>query len=480
MLIRNVLAALPGEKDFRKVDIAVSGGKIREIVEAEASAPDSGSAGGAAGEALDASGLMAFPGAIDPHVHFDEPGFTHREDFAHGTAEAARGGVTTVVDMPCTSLPPITDAAALENKLSIVGKKALVDFAFFGGFDGAISTEEFERTARELAPKVVGFKCYTISGMDSFRAVSQDQLALAIRLCAEAGRPLLLHAEDPGIIAKAQTRLAAVRCGKASSWKDYYASRPMEAEIKACSTAVAAAGGNAAFLHIVHAGTAEAAALVAATGATCETCAHYLAFDEEDFERLGPALKTAPPVKEPSQKALLWRLLAEGKISFLTSDHAGAPDSEKFTGDPLTAYGGIPGTGTLFPYLLSEGLFAKRLNLPRFLEASSGGAARRYGLDGAKGALAPGYDADIVLVDPEAVTTIDPARMFSKSHITPFAGMRFAGRIAGTFVRGSCVFGSTRLLRKEAPGRITEAKPPEDGKILAEPGSGRFLTWGYR
>ena len=479
MLIRNVLAALPGEKHFRKVDLVVREGRIASI--SESCGPTKGPASGAAeGCILDATGLMAFPGAIDPHVHFDEPGFTHREDFAHGTAEAARGGVTTVIDMPCTSLPPVTDAAALEYKLSIVRRKALVDFAFFGGFNGALDESGMERSATELAARVVGFKCYTISGMDSFRAVSPGQLASAIRLCSQVGRPLLLHAEDPGIIAEAQARLVAIRGSAPPAWKDYYGSRPMEAERAACASAIAAAGPHAGFLHIVHVGTAEAARLVAASGATCETCAHYLAFDESDFDRLGPALKTAPPVKDASQKALLWKLLADGTISFLASDHAGAPGYEKFTGDPLTAYGGIPGTGTLFPYLLSEGFFAGRIDLVRLLEASSGAAARRYGLSAAKGALIPGFDADIVLVDPEATTLIDPGLMLSMSRITPFAGMRLAGRIAGTFVRGKPVFASSRLLAKQAPDDIAKAAPDPDGKILAEPGSGRFLTWGYR
>lgn len=478
MLMRNVLAALPGEADFKKAEILIRGGKIRAV-----RAADSGEAGpplSSEDEVLDASGLLAFPGAIDPHVHFDEPGFTHREDFLHGSSEAARGGVTTVIDMPCTSLPPITDAAAIEHKLAVVADKAVVDYAFFGGFNGALPVDEFERTVRELTPRVVGFKCYTVSGMDSFRAVSPEQFRKAIGLCADAGRPLLLHAEDPEVLARAAAALEAARGGGPPRWRDYYASRPMEAELEACRAAAARAGENTPWLHVVHVGTAEAARLVSASGASCETCAHYLAFDEEDFERLGPALKTAPPVKEPSQKASLWRLLAEGAIAFLSSDHAGAPDYEKFTGNPLTAYGGIPGTGTLFPYLLSEGLFARRLDLVRFLEASSGAAARRYGLSAAKGSLAPGFDADLVLVDPEATSLLDPAAMLSKSRITPFAGMRLAGRIAGTFVRGSLVYGTSRLLAKTAPREIRAAAPPLGGGILVEPGQGRFLTWGYR
>ncbi|MCE1196446.1 amidohydrolase family protein [bacterium] len=469
MLIKGALAALPGEEDFRRVDILVAGEKIARVAEAGSLAPEA--IGG--GEILDAAGLMVFPGAVDPHVHFDEPGFTHREDFLHGSSEAARGGVTTVIDMPCTSLPPVTRLDALKNKLAAVSGKAVVDYAFYGGVNGQDGPEAIEAAIAELAPEVVGFKCYTVSGMETFAAVSPEQFALAYRTCAAAGRPLLLHAEDPGVIRAAQAALSEARGAAALSWKDYYASRPMAAEVEACSGALRLTGADPRWLHVVHVGTAAAAALVAAAGATCETCAHYLAFDEEDFERLGAALKTAPPVKEPAQKALLWRQLAEGTIGFVASDHAGAPGYEKFTGDPLTAYGGIPGTGTLFPYLLSEGLFAKRLTLRRFLEASSVAAAARYGLSGGKGSLEPGKDADFVLVDPEATTTVEPSAMYSKSVITPFAGLRLAGRIAGTFVRGTRVYATPRLAARGVG-------PGAHGRILAAPGSGKHITWGYR
>ena len=504
MIIANVAAALPGEREFKRVDIYIHNGKITAIREAgsintgktgantapaktpsgDNTAPTdlSGSAPARpteSDEVLDVKGLLAFPGAIDPHVHFDEPGFTHREDFMHGSAEAARGGVTTVIDMPCTSLPPVTSGAALEQKLSLVKDKALIDFAFYGGINGLMKPEEIAGVVSALAPRVVGFKTYFVSGMETFPAVNDAQFEAAAKACAEERRPLLLHAEDPNVIASATKEREQIRGTQPPQWIDYYASRPMDAEISAVLRALRLAGQYAKTLHIVHVGTAKAAVIVTEKGATCETCAHYLAFDEGDFTRLGAALKTAPPVKNTEQKALLWKLLADGSIGFVTSDHAGAPDYEKFTNNPLTAYGGIPGTGTLFPYLLSEGLFAKRLTLDRFLEVTSGGAARRYGLWQGKGSLAPGRDADIVLVDPGHTTRILPENMMSKSNISPFAGMLLSGRIEGTFVRGTPVYASTRLAA--ALGETSEALFPNTaGKIIAKPGFGKFLTWGYR
>ncbi|MCE5257023.1 MAG: amidohydrolase family protein, partial [Spirochaetaceae bacterium] len=326
MLIKNVAAALPGEDDFRLADILVENGRFAKIAAPGAFTDRAGLPGPKGDDILDAEGLMMFPGAIDPHVHFDEPGFTHREDFAHGTQEAARGGVTTVIDMPCTSLPPVTTIAALENKLSIVAPKAYVDFAFYGGISGQLTQAEIESAVETLSPKVVGFKCYTVSGMETFTAVNQQQFARAIALCAAAGRPLLLHAEDPEVIRQSTEALTAARGKSAAVWRDYYASRPEKAEVEACMAALRLAGKSAPWLHIVHVGTADAAKIAASGGASCETCAHYLAFDEEDFATQGASLKTAPPVKDPSQKALLWRLLADGTISYVTSDHAGAPD----------------------------------------------------------------------------------------------------------------------------------------------------------
>jgi len=454
MIIKDGLLALPGEGDFRRLDLRISGGRIVEIAQ--------GLGARTGEEVVEARGLLVFPGAIDPHVHFDEPGFTHREDFLHGTSEAAKGGVTTVIDMPCTSLPPVTTRAALENKLAAIGGRAIVDYALYGGVSGHTAGQSVARDMEELAPKVVGFKCYFISGMETFTSVSHDDFARVVARAAGLGRPVLLHAEDRDYIEAAQRRLAAARGSATPTWDDYVDSRPEAAELAACAAALALARGHEGALHIVHVGTSAAAELIAAAGASCETCTHYLAFSCEDFAEKGAALKTAPVVKHRGEREALMRLLAAGKISFVTSDHAPSPSEEKNTGNPLTAYGGIPGTGTLFPYLLSEGYFAGKLPLPRFLEAVSANAARRYGLSGRKGSIAVGMDADLALVNPAATTTIVGSELLSKGKITPFDGMALRGRVETTFVRGKAVYSAAS---KE--------------KILVDPGYGKFLTWGY-
>ena len=177
-------------------------------------------------------------------------------------------------------------------------------------------------------------------------------------------------------------------------------------------------------------------------------------------------------MKARGESEALWKLLAAGDIDFVASDHAPAPAAEKETGNPWTAYGGIPGTGTMFPYLLSEGYFSGRLSLPRLLEASSAAAARRYGLDARKGSIEPGKDADFVLVDPEATATVRGGSLFSKGTITPFEGMVLKGRIAATWLRGRPVY--------EALPVKTAGQAGMGGRIVAGPGSGKFLSWGYR
>lgn len=442
MIIKNGNIAFSGERKFHTRDLNIEQGKIVEIGSNLAS--DS---------TLDVDGLLIFPGAIDPHVHFNEPGYTDREDFYHGSCAAASGGVTTVIDMPCTSIPPMTNLKNLKHKLDIVSKKSVVDFGFFGGVSGQCFDKDFQKDMTELAPHVLGFKTYFISGMESFTRLNFNQFQKVLEVAKELHRPVLLHAEDCDTVTAAEK----VERLKGSDWQNYYRSRPEMAEIIAVRQAVDIVEEVGADLHIVHIGTAGAARLLSGKKyITGETAPHYLEFSFDDLERIGGALKTAPVVKNPGNAEGLWQALIDGTLDFAASDHAPAPASQKNTGSAWADYSGIPGTGTLFLYLYSEGFIKRKIDLDRFLKIISENAARRYGLYNHKGSIEIGKDADLVLVDPNQSWIVQGWKFLSKGKITPFEGMQFQGKVVKTIVRGELVFDSQK-------------------GICAEPGFGHFL-----
>lgn len=442
MIVKNGNVALPGRKDLQKLDLKIDQGKIVQIGE------------NLSGDnVINAEGLLIFPGAIDSHVHFDEPGFTEREDFYHGSCAAVSGGVTTVIDMPCTSIPPVTNLENLKYKLGIVQQKSVVDFGFFGGVSGQCFNDGFQKNMTGLADYVLGYKTYFISGMESFSRLDFAQFRQVLRVAKELNRPVLLHAEDYETVIAAEAQEKT----KGSDWLNYYRSRPEAVEIIAVKNAIAVAEEIGADLHIVHIGTAAAAALLAVKAhITGETAPHYLEFSNADLERIGGALKTAPVVKSLGNSDGLWQALIDGPLNFVASDHAPAPASQKNTGSAWDDYSGIPGTGTLFPYMYSEGLVKRKISLDRFLKITAENAARRYGLFDRKGSIEIGKDADLIIVDPEAVWTVQGQKFLSKGKITPFEGMTFQGRIVKTIIRGEVVYG------------------PEEG-ITAQPGFGNFL-----
>jgi dihydroorotase-like cyclic amidohydrolase len=543
MLLRGGRVAQPGKDEPEQLDIRIVDERFSELRSGIRPIGDE--------TVYDLEGLMVLPGGIDSHVHFDTPGFTDREDFLHGSAEAARGGITTIIDMPCTSLPPVTSVPHLEHKVKAIQPLALIDYGLYGGLAGPVSGETYtqdylEATVRTLAPYVLGFKAYLLSGMESFPRLNHEALKRAIHACAAAGRPLLLHAEDadyvyaateriqarllattqaklgpggavaawaesgpgaaaatrsnsgvagavaaraaPGAAEAGATKLSGATptaeapgaAGTAATWDDYVDSRPEAAELVAVAAAVQLAGIDVANLHIVHVGTGAAAQLAHEAGASCETCGHYLAFTRDDFAEKGASLKTAPPVKEAHNRDKLWQYLKDGTIDFVTSDHAPARPEEKRTGSVWTDYGGIPGVGTTYPYLFSEGYLKGRLSLAQLQALMAGAKARRFGLADRKGAIAPGLDADFVIMDPAARTVLRGAELLSKGKDTPFDGMELRGAILGTWLRGKAVYLNPEM--KHAWGRFINMKdsaPHPDLKgILVSGGYGQWLRWG--
>jgi dihydroorotase-like cyclic amidohydrolase len=259
-----------------------------------------------------------------------------------------------------------------------------------------------------------------------------------LEIAKELGRPVLLHAEDYDFVTAATEAYVA----EGDSPLHYYRSRPETAEMLAVLSAVTLAEETGADLHIVHIGTATAAEVLSQCGATGETGPHYLAFTLDDFSRIGAPLKVTPPVKQAENRDRLWELLADGTIDFVASDHAPCLAQDKATGSIWTDYSGIPGTGTLLPYMFSEGYLRGRLSLKRLLEVVSENAAKRYGIDDRKGSIEVGKDADLVLLDPEQEWVVKGEAFLSKGKVTPFEGMVLKGRIARTILRGQVVYNS--------------------------------------
>ena len=408
-----------------------------------------GAPGTLAGSGIDrevsVGGRLVLPGAIDGHVHFDDPGFTHREDFGTGTRAAAAGGVTTIVDMPCTSLPPVTNADALRYKRKVVTPKAQVDFMFWGGVSGNALEDPLWRANVEalVVEGVAAFKLYMLSGMETYRDLSSSQMSEVLALLASLSIPAGVHAEDRDLVA----RLTAERKGNGKNGPlDYAASRPVEAEVVAVEALIAHCRASGARVHVVHLASGEAldridAAREDGLPLSAETCPHYLAFTREDLAHLGSLLKTAPVVKGPEDRERLWEGLSGGGIQHVATDHAaGEWPREKRTGSIWSDYGGVPGVELMVPYLLSEGVGKKRITLERLTELVAAAPARFFGVGGRKGSLAEGFDADFATVDPHETWTVDGPALHNLNRYTPFHGWDLTGRIRQTWVRGERVF----------------------------------------
>lgn len=456
IVIANATISTGNENGTRQVHIVVEGEAVRDILPATSKIPKGS-------DVIDASGLLVLPGAIDPHVHFDTPGYTEREDFTCGSASAAAGGITCVIDMPDTSIPPVIDRASLIGKIKVIGEMSVIDFALWGGMSGnALRTSGWRSHMRHLKLEgCVGIKCYLLSGMRSFEHLLPLELVEVMRRAQELGLVVGLHAEDRDLV---QRRTAGLMTLGRQDGKAYYEARCDPAELDGARQGLAVAGETGCELHIVHVGSGKAAdAAIEArkngTKVTIETCPHFLAFSHEDLEFRGAILKTAPVVKTREDSAKLWRHLADGGVDFVASDHAPCEKKDKETGSIWTDYSGISGTETLFPYIFSEGYKKDHLTLARLIDVTSASAAKRFGIYPRKGAIAVDTDADFVFVDPNAKWKVKGAAFGSKGKLTPFEGEEFKGKVVRTMCRGATIY--------------------EDGKgITVKPGFGRFVRRG--
>jgi allantoinase len=417
-------------------DIAIADGKIVDV------APE---IGGTCDEEIDATGLHVFPGVIDAHVHFDEPGRTDWEGFATGTSALAAGGGTTCFDMPLNAHPPTLDGASFAEKRAAAQAGARVDFALWGGLVPG-NLHELDELA---ACGAIGFKAFMVtSGTDDFRAADDLTLYEGMAKAADLGCLVAVHAENDQITSALARR--AIAEGH-TDVRDYLASRPVIAELEAIERAIFFAAQTGCALHIVHISTGAGVARVAAArqngiNVTCETCAHYLAFTEDDVERLGAVAKCAPPIRDRAEQDALWRHVAAGNLSFITSDHSPAPPEMRAAPSFFEAWGGIAGCQVTLPVLLTEGYRARNLPLAMIAALLSENVAQRFRVLPQKGQIAAGSDADLALVDLDHETTLTADQLLYRHRQSPYVGRRFRGRVSRTLVRGQTVFRDGRIV----------------------------------
>jgi allantoinase len=407
-------------RGVEKADIAIAAGQITAV--APNLAED--------GEEIDASGLHVFPGGIDSHVHFNEPGRTEWEDIAHGSAALAAGGYTSFVDMPLNNLPVTTDVAAFDVKLEAMRRSSKVDFGLWGGLVPG-NLDQLEHLVRR---GVMGFKAFMCpSGIDEFPASDLLTLREGMERIAELGSILLVHAEDPARLLEPA----------GSGALDFIRSRPPAAEWSAIGQAIDLAAATGCRLHVVHVSTARGMDLIRdaqkkGLDVSGETCPHYLLYGEEDLDRLGGVAKCAPPFRTVHDRDALWT------AEMIVSDHSPSTLDLKAGRDFTSIWGGISGCQSTRQLLLAQ----DRLELARVAAVTATNIAMRFGLEG-KGDIATAYDADLWIVDLSGDDVVRREDLLYRNAFSAHEGQRIRGRTIKTLIRGREP-GSGKLIRPGA------------------------------
>lgn len=380
---------------------------------------------------------VVMAGLVDSHVHINEPGRTEWEGFATATNAAAAGGITTFVDMPLNSSPVTTSVAALEEKKIASEDKLRVDCGFYGGI--------VPGNAPEILPLarggVMGFKAFLVhSGIDDFPNATESDLRAAMPLIAEAGLPLLVHAE----LIRPET--AREYTGNPHSYRDYLDSRPDVWELDAIAMMIRLCREYSCRTHIVHVSSAQALTMLAEARAeglplTTETCPQYLFFAAEDIPNSDTRFKCAPPIRDRQNREQLWEGLRTGILDMIVSDHSPCTPNLKMLGegDFQKAWGGISSLQFGLPIVWTQA--QKRgyspIDIAQWMSAKP---AKLVGLSTTKGAIATGYDADIMVWNPTTTVVVESSMIQHRHKVTPYEGQTLIGAVERTYLRGALVF----------------------------------------
>lgn len=470
LIVKNALVPAMNGNDTYMTNILVKDQKIAgQLADVE---------GLTAEEIIDAEGQLVLPGCIDSHTHFMDPGFTHRETFLTGTSQAAAGGVTTIIDMPCCSSPrSVRCVSSLNEKLAAVAPQAIVDYAMWGGVTGEDVREgNLHHIQEQTDAGVVAFKVYMTPSVPTYNRVTDPEMHEVFREVSKTGLPVGVHAENFAMCDYYVKKYQNEGRLDGPAWSE---ARLELAEKAAIQLGIAFSEETLARYHVVHMSTGVGARLIGEAKkrglkVTSEVCPHYLLLNApEAMTEFGAFAKIAPPLRTKQDNTELWEGLANGSVDFVATDHApykilankdnddAAVEKDMPGMNIWTAFPGISGTETMVNILVSEGYNKGRLTLERLVEVLSKSAAIHYGLYPKKGSMAIGSDADLTIINLKKNWKIDKDISFMKNKYTPLHGIELTGKVSKTIVRGTMVY----------------SERPEDaqGHILVEPGFGEFV-----
>jgi allantoinase len=412
-----------------QADVGIAAGEIVEI------APQISAK---AAREIRADGLLVLPGMVDVHLHFNEPGHEVWEGAATGSRALAAGGGTVFFDMPLNSIPCTLNAREVERKRAALERSSVTDFALWGG----LTPQSIACMEEMAAAGVVGFKAFMCdSGLPEFSRCDDETLFKGMTEAARLGLPVAVHAESEEIT---RSLASAIR-GRGVF--DFLKSRPVEAELDAIGRVLDLARRTGAMLHIVHmsCGTAVRMAVEArqqGVDVSTETCPHYLFFTESDIGRIGVAAKCAPPIRSENEE--LWSSLFGGDVDIVASDHSPAEPSMKREDDFRGSWGGISGVQSTLAVLMERGYHQRGLSFVRIASLVAYTPATRFRI-ARKGRIAVGYDADLVLVDPNKSFRLHAGHLQQRHKMTPYLGSTFRGTIRQTIRRGETIYADGRI-----------------------------------
>jgi dihydroorotase (multifunctional complex type) len=401
---------------------------------------------------IDLKNLLVLPGLIDVHVHLRDEGKSYKEDFYTGTAAAAAGGITTVLDMP-NNKPITMSVETVKNRMKKAEKRVLVNVGFYSEFPEKI--KEIKEITEQGA---IGFKLFMAEQIGGLKINDDTALSEALKFLSKTRLPLAVHAEDNIMLNEAKNRLTLSNRNDIDAFLEAHSE---EVEVKAVKHLLNIAKKTLTPVHFCHISTEKALKTViqakkSGSIITCEATPHHLLLSAEDLKKIGTLALTMPPLRNKKHLTALWDGIKKGAIDVLASDHAPHTFEEKTADSIWEVKVGIPGLETILPLLLTQ-IKNKQLSITDLIRLMAEKPAEIFKLDN-KGYLNEGKDADLTVINLKQKYKIDSSKFLSKAQYSPFDGWRVEGKPVKTFVEGKLIM--------------------DDGEIVANAGSGRIIRSG--